>query len=164
MTAGKSTCTDSARMPRRAPLRATCAAWALASSVFVGRGAARVRAGAAELRAFGEEHRLPTTRQPRGQWNARLAASDDDDVEVHAVSLAARPLGALSIDGAPHHIRWLAKSRSAELVIQERSSGGLTSVEVEASAREIRCGVDDALPEAALQVAVDVEPELLELG
>jgi hypothetical protein len=45
-----------------------------------------------------------------------------EEDEVHAVSLAARPLGALSIDGAPQHIRWLAKSRSAELVIQETAT------------------------------------------
>src|SRR5882672_2287357 len=49
--------------------------------------------------------------------------------------------------------------------IQVRSSRGRTSVGcVEALACEIRSGLDDALSETALQVAVDVEPKLLELG
>ena len=41
---------------------------------------------------------------------------------------------------------------------------GLTSVGVEALACEIRSGLDNTLSEAALQVAVDVEPKLLEPG
>src|SRR6266545_3016474 len=53
------------------------------------RGATRVRAGAAELRAFGKEHPLPTARQPRRERNARLAASDGDRAEVHRSLLAA---------------------------------------------------------------------------
>src|SRR5207244_6538379 len=90
----------------------------------LGRRAARVDAGADQLAALSQEDLLAGTREPRSQRDSRLAASDDDDVDLHAAPpCTSRPLIRRRCGSPPARRAYPAERSSARCRSEERRVG-----------------------------------------